>query len=137
MLKVVVGAATLAIATVGGMVGSAQAADGCGPGWHRNVYGYCRPNAYRPYVYGAPVVVGPVWRGRSTMPGVRAPAGIGAGAGRASAAAGTTTGAAEPAGPVLRPAAMEEAGSAGLPPVHRGPSGPKAACTGPGCDFAL
>lgn len=63
MLKVVVGAATLAIATVGGMVGSAQAADGCGPGWHRNVYGYCRPNAYRPYVYGAPVVVGPVWRG--------------------------------------------------------------------------
>uniref|UniRef100_A0A9E7ZWL1 Sulfur globule protein n=1 Tax=Bosea sp. NBC_00436 TaxID=2969620 RepID=A0A9E7ZWL1_9HYPH len=62
MLKVVVGAAALAIATVGGMVGSAQAADGCGAGWHRDVYGFCRPN-YRPYVYGGPVVVGPVWRG--------------------------------------------------------------------------
>lgn len=62
MLKVVVGAAALAIATVGGMVGSAQAADGCGPGWHRNFYGYCRPNV-RPFVYGAPIVVGPVWRG--------------------------------------------------------------------------
>lgn len=61
MLKVAVGAAALAFATFGGMAGSAQAADGCGPGWHRNYYGYCRPNV-RPYVYGAPVYVGPVWR---------------------------------------------------------------------------
>lgn len=31
---------------------SAEARDGCGPGFHRNVYGWCRPNAFhRPYVF--------------------------------------------------------------------------------------
>lgn len=31
---------------------SAEARDGCGPGFHRNVYGWCRPNlGYRPFVY--------------------------------------------------------------------------------------
>lgn len=31
---------------------SAEARDGCGPGFHRNPYGWCRPNlGYRPFVY--------------------------------------------------------------------------------------
>jgi hypothetical protein len=34
----------------------ARAAQGCGPGFHRNVYGYCRPN------YGG-AYGGPVYRG--------------------------------------------------------------------------
>jgi hypothetical protein len=31
---------------------SASAEGGCGPGWHRNAWGHCRPN-------GGPVVVAP------------------------------------------------------------------------------
>ncbi|APT29663.1 hypothetical protein MCBMB27_00372 [Methylobacterium phyllosphaerae] len=31
---------------------SAEARDGCGPGFHRNIYGWCRPNlGYGPVVY--------------------------------------------------------------------------------------
>ncbi|CAO4177434.1 GCG_CRPN prefix-to-repeats domain-containing protein [Methylorubrum populi] len=31
----------------------AEARDGCGPGFHRGYYGWCRPNlVYRPYAYG-------------------------------------------------------------------------------------
>ncbi|MBD8907964.1 GCG_CRPN prefix-to-repeats domain-containing protein [Methylorubrum zatmanii] len=31
----------------------AEARDGCGLGFHRGYYGWCRPNfGYRPYVYG-------------------------------------------------------------------------------------
>lgn len=38
---------------------SAEARDGCGPGFHRNFYGWCRPNGfYRPFV----VVPGYRWR---------------------------------------------------------------------------
>ena len=30
----------------------AEARDGCGPGFHRGFYGWCRPNfGYRPFVY--------------------------------------------------------------------------------------
>jgi hypothetical protein len=30
----------------------AEARDGCGLGFHRNIYGWCRPNfGYRPFVY--------------------------------------------------------------------------------------
>ena len=29
---------------------AAEARDGCGPGFHRNFYGWCRPNV-RPYAY--------------------------------------------------------------------------------------
>lgn len=74
-----------------GEIGSATAlaAQGCGPGFHRNVYGYCRPNAYaapgyyRPYgaygyrggyayrgAYGRRVYGGRVYGGRAY--GVRA-----------------------------------------------------------------
>lgn len=35
------------------MPSAAEARDGCGKGWHRNAYGYCRPNSYyqRDYDY--------------------------------------------------------------------------------------
>jgi|UPI000346EF91 hypothetical protein len=49
----------MSIALVSGMLLTAPAAearDGCGPGFHRGYYGWCRPNwrpyAYRPFVYG-------------------------------------------------------------------------------------
>ncbi len=58
----------------------AQAAQGCGPGFHRTVYGYCRPNyggyygaprvyrggyAYRGGVYGRRAYGGRVYGGRA------------------------------------------------------------------------
>jgi hypothetical protein len=45
-------AAVLVAVTVAGL-GSAGAEGGCGPGWHRNPYGECRPNR------GPAVVVAP------------------------------------------------------------------------------
>lgn len=39
---------------------AAEARDGCGPGFHRNFYGWCRPNV-RPYAY-RPDVYGPAYR---------------------------------------------------------------------------
>ena len=39
---------------------AAEARDGCGPGFHRGYYGYCRPN-WRPYVY-RPFSYGPAYR---------------------------------------------------------------------------
>jgi hypothetical protein len=45
------GAAVLALGTLTATVDTADAAGGCGPGFHRNYYGFCRPNVfYRPYV---------------------------------------------------------------------------------------
>jgi hypothetical protein len=38
-------------------LGPAQAAQGCGAGWHRGAYGHCRPNA-APAVRVGPVVIG-------------------------------------------------------------------------------
>ena len=55
-------AAALLATTVVGFGASANAAGGCGPGWHRGPYGGCQPNrgvvVVRP-VYRAPVVVVP------------------------------------------------------------------------------
>lgn len=49
--------AAIAASTALAAVGPAQAAQGCGPGWHRGYYGHCRPNG--PPVYGpGPVVIG-------------------------------------------------------------------------------
>ena len=56
-------AAALIAGTVAGLAG-AHAEGGCGPGWHRNPYGACRPNAVviapgAVVVAPAPVVVAP------------------------------------------------------------------------------
>ncbi len=54
-MKTSIRAATAALffgAWLGFGAAPAQAAQGCGPGFHRTVYGYCRPN-YGGY-YGAP-----------------------------------------------------------------------------------
>ncbi|TGD99042.1 GCG_CRPN prefix-to-repeats domain-containing protein [Methylobacterium nonmethylotrophicum] len=61
-------AAGAAILSLGALVGTgttAEARDGCGPGFHRNWHGWCRPN-FGPRVYYAPVryrpvVWGPRW----------------------------------------------------------------------------
>jgi hypothetical protein len=50
-MKVLFAAALLVAGTVAG-IGSASAEGGCGPGFHRNPYGECRPNR-------GPVVVAP------------------------------------------------------------------------------
>jgi hypothetical protein len=52
-------AAALAAATFVD-IGSASAAGGCGPGWHRGPYGGCRPNREVVVVPGAVVVERPV-----------------------------------------------------------------------------
>jgi len=49
-------AAALLASTVAGL-GSASAAGGCGPGWHRNPYGECRPNRGEVVVVPGAVVV--------------------------------------------------------------------------------
>lgn len=59
------GAALLALGTLTATVGTADAAQGCGPGFHRNWAGFCRPNwrpfAYAPVYYARPVVYGYGW----------------------------------------------------------------------------
>ncbi|MEN3227225.1 hypothetical protein PUR21_06080 [Methylorubrum rhodesianum] len=61
MLWKLAGAAVLALGILVGTGSSAEARDGCGPGFHRNFYGFCRPNFYGPVFY-RPVFYGPPWR---------------------------------------------------------------------------
>jgi len=60
------GAAVLALGTLAATGSSAEALDGCGPGFHRDFYGFCRPNLYGPRFYGPvyyrPAFYGPLWR---------------------------------------------------------------------------
>ncbi|MDE5452632.1 hypothetical protein GWE18_07040 [Bradyrhizobium sp. CSA112] len=49
-------AAVLALGTVAGF-SAAEAAGGCGPGWHRGPYGGCQPNRRVVVRPAAPVVV--------------------------------------------------------------------------------
>jgi hypothetical protein len=49
-MRVLFGAVLLAVTVLS--FNSANAEGGCGPGWHRGVYGRCHPN-------GGPVVVAP------------------------------------------------------------------------------
>jgi hypothetical protein len=51
-------AAALVAGTVAGL-GSASAEGGCGPGWHRNEWGACRPNRGVVVAPGAVVVAPP------------------------------------------------------------------------------
>lgn len=55
------GAALLALGTLAGTATVAEARDGCGPGFHRGYYGYCRPNLYGPR-WGWRPAYGPRWR---------------------------------------------------------------------------
>jgi hypothetical protein len=64
-------AAALAVVTAASFAGTANAAGGCGPGYHRGPYGGCRPNGGVVVVRPAPRVVvvpgrvcprGMVWR---------------------------------------------------------------------------
>ena len=48
----------------------ANAAQGCGPGGHRNPYGHCRPNA-RPVAVAPGLVVGNYYHGRGYWDGHR------------------------------------------------------------------
>jgi len=63
MRKTIIG--IVAVAAVLGMASSAEAAQGCGIGFHRGPYGYCRPNrgpvvtAPEPVVAPGPVVAVP------------------------------------------------------------------------------
>jgi hypothetical protein len=51
-------AAVLALGTIASF-SAAEAAGGCGPGWHRGPYGGCQPNRGVVVVRPAPVVVAP------------------------------------------------------------------------------
>ena len=55
-MKFLIAAALLAT-TVVGFGATADAAGGCGPGWHRGPYGGCQPNRAVVVVRPAPVVV--------------------------------------------------------------------------------
>lgn len=50
--------ALLALGTVAVTASAAEARDGCGPGFHRNFYGFCRPNGFF-----RPIVVRPIYFG--------------------------------------------------------------------------
>lgn len=51
-LSTPIAAGIVALGFVGASAGSAEARDGCGLGFHRGLYGFCRPNVvYRPFVY--------------------------------------------------------------------------------------
>ncbi len=56
-MKVLFAAALIAVSFAG--IGSASAAGGCGPGWHRGPYGGCRVNRGPVVVAPGPVVVAP------------------------------------------------------------------------------
>jgi hypothetical protein len=55
--------AALAATTLLGALAPAEAAQGCGPGFHRGPYGHCRPNG--PVAVGVgPLVIGSFYAGR-------------------------------------------------------------------------
>lgn len=56
MKKLILTALAAATAMAGLAAAPAQAAQGCGPGWHRGYYGECRPNGPRFYERG-PIIV--------------------------------------------------------------------------------
>lgn len=54
MRKAIIG--IIAVASVLGTASAAGAAQGCGIGFHRGPYGYCRPNSGPVVAFPAPVV---------------------------------------------------------------------------------
>lgn len=57
-MKYLFAAAVLVAGTFAGF-SAANAAGGCGPGWHRGPYGGCQPNRRAVVVRPAPIVVAP------------------------------------------------------------------------------
>jgi hypothetical protein len=66
----IVAAALTATVALGG-ISTAQAAQGCGPGWHRGPYGHCRPNDRHVVVAAPGLVVGNYYHGRGYWDGRR------------------------------------------------------------------
>jgi hypothetical protein len=69
MRKTILGIA--AVAAMLGMATTANAAQGCGRGWHRGPYGHCRPNRGPVVVVPGRVVVGVYYPGRGWWDGHR------------------------------------------------------------------
>lgn len=69
MTKAILG--IVAVAAVLGTASAAEAAQGCGEGWHRGPYGHCRPNAGPVVVAPGPVVAGVFYPGRGWWDGHR------------------------------------------------------------------
>lgn len=67
--------AGLAIGAAVATLSPANAADGCGPGYHRNAYGHCHPNrpmmAREVVVAPGGLVIGNYYRGRGYWDGHR------------------------------------------------------------------
>jgi hypothetical protein len=61
----------IAVATLLGMAPMANAAQGCGVGWHRGPYGRCHPNRRPVVVVPGRVVVGTYYPGRGWWDGHR------------------------------------------------------------------
>lgn len=74
MLRTVLATALVAGATLAAAA-PAEAAQGCGRGYHRGPYGHCRPNGYGPRAaYAAPgvrLVIGNYYHGRGYWDGRR------------------------------------------------------------------
>jgi len=60
----------IAVSAVFAAFSPAEAAQGCGPGWHRGYYGHCRPNRPPAFVPG-PFVVGTYYPRRGWWDGHR------------------------------------------------------------------
>jgi hypothetical protein len=63
--------AIVAVGTLFGTVSAANAAQGCGAGWHRGPYGRCHPNRGPVAVVPGPVTVGVFYRHRGWWDGHR------------------------------------------------------------------
>ncbi|QKR99486.1 hypothetical protein F9288_07395 [Sphingomonas sp. CL5.1] len=62
------------LVATGMLIGAATAADaaqGCGPGWHRGPYGRCHPDRRPVYIAPGPVAIGVFYPGRGWWDGHR------------------------------------------------------------------
>ena len=63
--------AALAAGTMFAALAPAEAAQGCGPGYHRGPYGHCRPNGPAAAIGVGPLVIGTFYRGHGYWDGHR------------------------------------------------------------------
>lgn len=65
-------ATALTLGMMFGTAGAASAAQGCGPGWHRDPWGHCRPDRRPPggvVVVAPPLIIGHFYAGRGYWDG--------------------------------------------------------------------